>query len=262
MTTTEIARTRVAVGAFEYHLTAYRRTWRGSVFSSFLLPVLFLVSMGLTVGRYIDAGGSGLGVPYLDYIAPGVLAATALQVAVGEASWPVFDKFTWSRTYHAMRATPLTESAIMLGQRAYVVLRVAVAAAGFLIVLALFGAVHSAWFVAALPAALLTGFACAAPVMGFAATVRNDGMFAVLFRFAVIPMMLFAGVFFPVDGMPLGARLLAYVSPVWHGVELCRAATLGSPTAWGVPTHVGVLLLWSAAGYLYARRTFTKKLGD
>jgi lipooligosaccharide transport system permease protein len=260
--TTETARVRVAAAALEFHLTAYRRTWRGSVFSSFLLPVLFLVSMGLTVGRYIDAGGNGLGVPYLDYIAPGVLAATALQVAVGEASWPVFDKFTWSRTYHAMRATPLTEGDIMRGHLAYVLLRVAIATTGFLIVLALFGAVHSAWVVAALPAALLIGLASAAPVFGFAATVRNDGMFAVLFRFAVIPMTLFAGVFFPVDGMPLAARLLAYVSPLWHGVELCRAATLGTPTAWGVTTHIGVLLVWAAAGYFYAWRRFVKRLGD
>jgi lipooligosaccharide transport system permease protein len=191
-----------------------------------------------------------------------VLASTALQVAVGESTWPVFAAFTWTRVYHAMRATPLTAGDIMRGHLAYVVFRVTIAAVGFLVVLALFGAVHSAWAVAALPVAMLVGLACAAPVFAYAATVGNDGMFAVLFRFAVVPMSLFAGVFFPVDGMPLVARLLAYVSPLWHGVELCRAATLGTATAWGVPAHLGVLLAWAAAGYALARMRYAKKLAD
>ncbi len=248
--------------AFEFHLISYRRTWRATVFSSFLLPTLFLIAMGLTVGHYVDARSNELGVRYLDYIAPGVLASTALQVAVGESTWPVFAAFTWTRVYHAMRATPLTVGDIMRGHLAYVVLRVTIAAAGFLIVLALFGAAHSAWAFAALPAAMLVGLACAAPIFGFSASVGNDGMFAVLFRFAVIPMSLFAGVFFPVDGMPPVARFLAYISPLWHGVELCRASTLGAATAWGVPAHVGALLAWSVAGYVLARVRYAKRLAD
>jgi len=250
-----------SVAVLEYGLTSYRRVWKASVLSSFALPVLFLLGMGVSVGSYVDARGA-LGTDYLDYIAPGVLMATALQVAVGESTWPVFAAFTWTRVYHAMRATPLTAGDIMRGHLAYVVFRVTIAAVGFLVVLALFGAVHSAWAVAALPVAMLVGLACAAPVFAYAATVGNDGMFAVLFRFAVVPMSLFAGVFFPVDGMPLVARLLAYVSPLWHGVELCRAATLGTATAWGVPAHLGVLLAWAAAGYALARMRYAKKLAD
>ncbi len=118
------------------------------------------------------------------------------------------------------------------------------------------------WVFAALPAALLIGLACAAPVFGIAATATNDGTFAVVFRFAVIPMTLFAGVFFPVQGLPVAARLLAYISPLWHGVELCRAATLGRPTAWGVPVHVGVLVAWAVAGYLYALWRYRRKLAN
>lgn len=254
--------THPTAAAFSFHLVSYRRTWRASVLSSFLLPALFLISMGLTVGRYVDARPNELGVPYLDYIAPGVLASTALQVAVAESSWPVFAAFTWTRVYHAMRATPLTAGDIMRGHLAYVVFRVTIATAGFLIVLALFGAVHSAWAMVALPAAMLVGLACAAPVFAYTASISSDGLLPVLFRFAVIPMSLFAGVFFPVDGMPVVARALAYVSPLWHGVELCRSATLGTATAWGVPAHVGVLLAWSAAGYALARVRYARKLAD
>jgi lipooligosaccharide transport system permease protein len=249
--------------ALEYFLVSYRRLWKASVASSFLLPVLFLIAMGITVGSYVDSRpGAGLGYRYLDFIAPGVLASTALQVAVGESTWPVYGNFTWTRTYHAMRASPLSTRDIMTGHLGYVVLRSVLAAAGFLLVMTAFGAAKS-WAALATPAiAALIGLACAAPAFAYAATVSNDGLFAVLFRFAVVPMTLFAGVFFPIESLPLGVRLLAYVSPLWHGVELTRAATLGIDTAWGAPVHAGVLLLWSAAGYLLAERAFAKKLAD
>ncbi|WP_238012009.1 ABC transporter permease [Dactylosporangium sp. AC04546] len=250
------------LAALEYHLVSYRRTWRSSVFSSFALPAMFLVAMGVTVGHYVDARSTAIGVPYLDYIGPGLLASTALQVAIGESTWPVFSAFNWIRTYHAMRASPLTSGAIVRGHLLYILLRVLLATAGFLLVLLPFGALHSWWALATPLPALLVGLACAAPCFAFAAAVDNDGFFAVLFRLAVVPMTLFSGVFFPVEDLPAPARLLAYVSPLWHGVELCRAATLGTPTAWGVPLHTAVLLLWSAAGYVLALRYFTRKLED
>jgi lipooligosaccharide transport system permease protein len=250
------------LAALEYHLVSYRRTWRSSVFSSFALPAMLLVAMGITVGRYIDARSDAIGVPYLDYIAPGLLASTALQVAIGESTWPVFSAFNWIRTYHAMRASPLTIGDIVRGHLLYIVLRMLLATAGFLLVLLPFGALHSWWALVTPLPAVLVGLACAAPCFGFAAAVGNDGFFAVLYRLAVVPMTLFAGVFFPVADLPAPARVLAYVSPLWHGVELCRAATLHAQTAWGVPAHAAVLLAWIAGGYWLALRYFTRKLED
>jgi lipooligosaccharide transport system permease protein len=245
----------------EYHITSYRRVWRASVLSSFALPILFLLGMGVSVGSYVDARGA-LGTDYLDYIAPGVLMSTALQVAVGESTWPVFGSFTWTRTYYAMQATPLRVRDILAGSVGFVQVRVAVACAGFLAVMLAFGTVHSLWALAALPACLLLGLAVAAPVFAYAALISNDGMFAVLLRFAVIPMTLFAGVFFPVDSLPLLPRWLAYASPLWHGVELGRAATLGTDTAWGWGTHAGYLVSWCAVGYWLALFRFNRKLSD
>ena len=95
-----------ALPVFEHRLAGYRRVWRGSVFSTFLLPVLFLLGMGISVGAYVDTSGA-LGVPYIDYIAPGLLASAALQVAISETTWPILGAFNWIRTYHAMRASPL-----------------------------------------------------------------------------------------------------------------------------------------------------------
>ncbi len=246
---------------FQHRVALYRRVWRGSVFSTFLLPILFLLGMGISVGSFVNAAGM-LGIPYLDYIAPGLLASTALQVAIGEATWPVLGSFQWIRTYHAMRASPLRPQDMVGGELLYVCLRVGTSAVGFLVVMALFGVVHSWSGILAVPAALLVAVAVAAPVLAYSASIQTDNWFAFLFRFAVIPMTLFAGVFFPVDQMPMLARWLAYVSPLWHGVELCRSATLGLASTLPAFWHVAYLALWAVVGYFLACQRFEKKLTD
>jgi lipooligosaccharide transport system permease protein len=242
-----------------YLLVGWRRTWRGSVFSTFLLPAMFLVAMGLSVGAYVDRRGA-LGVPYLDFLAPGLLASTAFQAAVNEATWPVLGGFEWRRTFYAMQATPLRPADIVGGQGLFLGVRSAIAATGFLVSMTVFGVVHSWWVVAALPAAVLLGVAASLPVVAFAATIHSDNMFALINRFLLIPMSLFAGVFFPVSLLPTAARWLAYASPLWHGVELCRSATFGTGSAPGIAVHVGYLLVWALVGYRLAVRRFTVRL--
>ena len=246
---------------FEHRLAAYRRVWRGSIFSTFLIPVLMLLGLGFSVGSYVDDAG-GLGLPYVDYIAPGLLASTVMQVAISEMTWPVLGGFLWVRTYHGMRASPLRPQDIVGGEALYVALRTGSSALGFLVVMVFAGAVYSWTGVLALPAALLLALAAATPVMAYSATITTDNMFAILFRFAVVPMTLFAGVFFPVDQLPLAARWLAYISPLWHGVELCRSATLGLPTPIPAYWHIGYLAVWALAGYWLACRRFQRRLTD
>ncbi|MFV2082950.1 ABC transporter permease [Micromonospora sp. LOL_021] len=248
---------RPALSVLEANLTAYRRTWRSSVFSSFLLPLLTVLSFGVGVGAYVDQGVGGFS--YLDWIVPGLIASTALQVAIGESSWPVLGGFTWQRTYYSQIAAPLRIADIVGGLLAFVLLRVLASAVAFLAVAAAFGALHSGWAVLTLPVAVLLAAAVALPVAAFAATIRSDSYMVIVFRFAVIPMTLFAGVFFPVESLPVTVRWLAYLSPLWHGVDLCRAASLGIP-AWSATGHLGYLGLWVAAGWWLAVTRFRKRL--
>jgi lipooligosaccharide transport system permease protein len=250
-----------ALPVFEHRLAAYRRVWRGSIFSTFLIPVLMLLGLGYSVGSYVDAAG-GLGLPYVDYIAPGLLASTVLQLAIAESTWPVLGAFTWNRMYHGMRASPLRPQDMVGGELLYVGLRAGSSAVGFLVVMTFAGAVYSWTGVFALPAALLLAASAAGPVLAYSATITTDNMFAILYRFAVIPMTLFAGVFFPVDQLPMVLRWLAYVSPLWHGVELCRSATLGLPTPVPAYWHVAYLAAWAVAGYWLACRRYARKLTD
>ena len=246
---------------FEHRLTAYRRLWRSSVFSTFLLPVLFLLGMGVSVGAYVDRGGE-LGVPYLDYIAPGLLASTALQVALSESSWSIMGAFKWNRIYHAhagLAAAPAghgrRRAALRVAPGGHLGRRVPGGDGGVR---------HAALVVVGDRAGGRRAGrrGVSAPVLAFAATIKSDNMFAILFRFAIIPMTLFAGVFFPVDQMPLVARWIAYASPLWHGVELTRAATLGWPLTVPAVVHIGYLALWLVVGYALASWRYEKKLTD
>ena len=247
-----------ALAAFEYNLVGYRRTWRGSVFSSFMLPLLTMLGFGVGVGAYVQSGVAG--VPYLEYVVPGLIASTAMQVAIGDSSWPVLGNFEWTKIYFAQAAAPLRVGDIVSGLMLVITFRVLTSVIAFLGIAALFGAVPSAWGVLTLPIAVLLGIAVAAPTIAYSATIRSDSYVVLLFRFAVIPMALFAGVFFPVEAMPAALRWLAYVSPLWHGVDLSRAATLGAAPAWSVTGHVLYLLLWAAVGWWLALWRFRKRL--
>jgi len=248
--------------SFEYWLFQYKRTWRGSAVSTVLFPVLFLASMGLGLGSLVDSSASGGvdGLPYLVFLAPGLLAATAMQTGVGESTYPVMGAIKWIKTYHAMLATPIGVLDVLAGHLLYIAARILLGSAIFLAVMAVFGAVHSPLALLALPAAVLTGMAFSAPVAAFAAVNDNDAGFAALFRFVVTPLFLFGGVFFPVQQLPPVLEQLAYVTPLWHGVALSRGLALGTATAGGVLLHVAYLSAWIAVGSWLAARAFHRRL--
>ncbi len=217
--------------------------------------------MGLGLGSLVNksAGGVG-GVPYLQFVVPGILAAQAMWVAMGESSYPVFGAIRWNRKYHAMLAAPIGIDDILLGHLAYVAMQITGATAIFMGVAALFGSFSSWWVLLALPVTVLTGMAFAVPVFAFSATQESADGFNILFRFIMTPLFLFSGVFFPVDKLPALLRPIAWVTPLWHGVEVNRSLALGSPDVAVVLGHTAYLLIIIGIGALLARRTFTKRL--
>jgi len=116
-----------ALRSFEYWVYSYRRVWRGSVVTSIVGPVLYLTALGVGLGKLVNRG-AGVGVPYLDYVAPGILAATAMQLATFESAYPVMAAIRWTRQYFAMLATPLRTRDVLLGHQLYVAARLAVVA--------------------------------------------------------------------------------------------------------------------------------------
>jgi lipooligosaccharide transport system permease protein len=244
------------------NLLVYRRIWRGSVFMTFLQPTLYLASMGLGLGALVDRGGSALpgSVPYLAFLAPGLLAATCMQTASFESSFPISGRMTWQRNYDAIAGTPMRVVDIVLGELAWVALRVLMVATAFTAVLMAFGAARTPLVIAAIPAAVLTGLAFSAPIMAFAATLKKGGNFNALFRFVITPLFLFSGVFFPIARLPERLQQVAVLTPLFHGVELTRGLALHTLTWPAAAVHIAYLGLLFAAGTAAAVWTFTRKL--
>jgi lipooligosaccharide transport system permease protein len=259
--------------AYEHHFLLYRRTWRGSLFSSFLSPVMFLLAMGVGLGTYVNrtgAGGGALsslgglppGITYLAFLAPGLMAATAMQTASFESMFPVMGGFVWQRRYHAMFASPIQPAEIALSQLAWGATRLFIVTTIFFAVTVIFGAVTSPLAVLAIPAAVLTGLAFAAPITAYAATRKVMTSFNYIFRFGITPLFLFSGTFFPVEALPPVLQPLAWLTPLYHGVALCRSLALG--TVGAAPglalIHLAVLLGFIAVGVAACLITFRRRL--
>jgi lipooligosaccharide transport system permease protein len=166
----------------------------------------------------------------------------------------------WNMKYHAMLATPVGIDDILLGHLTYVAMQITGATAIFIGVAALFGSFGSWWVLLCLPITVLTGMAFAVPVFAFSAKQESDGGFNILFRFIMTPLFLFSGVFFPIDQLPAVIRPIAWIMPLWHGVDANRSLALGSPDVAGVLGHTAYLVVAIVIGALLARRSFTKRL--
>jgi lipooligosaccharide transport system permease protein len=249
----------------EHYWTWYRRNWRATAVSSVLQPLLFLLAFGVGFGSLIEGTGRAAeatdGADYLVWLAPALLAVSAVQSAAFESTYPVLSGFKWQRVYHAMVAGPISPAQVAAAHLSWVSLKLAGSGAIYIAVIAAFGGVRSPGIVVSLLAAVLTGAAVASLITAFSATLTNEGAaFATLFRFVVIPMTLFSGTFFPVDRLPGWVQPAVWVSPLWHGTELARAAALDrwDPLpAWG---HLGYLLVLLAVGAWLAMRLFDRRL--
>lgn len=245
----------------EHWMRKYRRIWFGSAISSFLAPLMYLAGMGLGLGLLVDrsAGGVG-GVPYVAFIAPGVLAATAMQVGTSEASFSVMGGIKWDRVYHGMLATPLSPGDVVTGQLAFVLFRVVTSCAVFLFVAALLGTLRSPWALLAVPVASLCGLTFAACCFAYAARLENDRGLTMLFRFVITPMMLFAGTFFPITQLPGWLQPVAWATPLWHAVEACRSLTLGTVQPGPLLGHLAYLAVWLVVGWYLAVRVLRARM--
>jgi lipooligosaccharide transport system permease protein len=250
----------------ELRALQYRRTFRASIFSSFVNPVLFLAAMGVGLGTYVDRSGSGAlalgGLTYLQFLAPGLLAATVMQTAAFEGTFLIMAGLVWNKIFHAMYATPITPQDIAIGNLTWIAIRLTMVASIFTLVMVAFGAASSPLIVLAIPAAVLTGMAFAAPIAAFSATQRTVDKFNAVFRFGITPLFLFSGTFFPLDSLPAFLRPVAWLSPLWHGVDLSRGLALG--TAVQQPLlmviHVVVLATITGLGTVAAIHTIERQL--
>jgi len=232
---------------------ASRRTWLAFV-SGFFEPVFYLVAMGQGLGSLIGTlpGPDGRPISYAAYIAPGLLAASAMNGAVFDATYNVFFKLKYNRLYDAVLATPLGPVDIALGEIAWALIRGGLYALGFLSVMAAFGLLVSPWALLVLPAALVVAFAFAAVGMAATTYMRSWQDFD-LVTLAILPMFLFATTFYPLGVYPRPLQILVECLPLFHAVELMRGLATGAVHA-GLLGHLAYFLVMIVVGMAVAAR--------
>jgi len=256
--------TPAAVRVWESELALYRRVWKSNVLGSFVQPMLYLLGMGIGVGSLVDerAGSAAqLGdVSYVAFFAPSILAVTTMMICAQDSLWPVMDGFMWSNHYRAISATPLRPADIVSGLTLWHATRSAIAATGVAAALLLLDDTRTWGLIPAVAFAVLNGLAFTLPIAAWSSTRTSDISFPAIIRFGIIPMFLFAGAFYPVDQLPAWLRPLAYVTPIYHGVELCRGAVLGTLGALDSLGHLAALGAFVVGGSLMCRRSFHRRL--
>jgi lipooligosaccharide transport system permease protein len=252
----------LSVRAFRCWLLMYQRTWRASVWSSVFGPLFYLGAMGYGLGSLVDKNGTASlgGVPYVVFVAPAVLAVQAMNSGLSNALFPVFSGMHWNKIYVAARATMLRPGDIFRGHLLFMTMRIAMNSACFIVLMAAFGLIRSPWAVLLLPASTLLGFAFSTPSAAWAVTLDHDVQMNYPIRFGAVPLMLFSGTFFPITQLPGWIRPLAYATPLWHGVALCRALSLGDIDAGSTAIHVGYLVAMAALGLWWGSRTYRRRL--
>jgi lipooligosaccharide transport system permease protein len=247
---------------WQRNFLVYRRLWHRSIAFGFIQPLLFLTAMGIGVGALIasrDLSAFG-GVPYIDWLGPGLLAAMSMQTATFESTYPIMNKIMWGRNYEAMLSTPLETRNIVIGEVFWVAFRIGTLASVFLVVLTIFGITRTPLAILVVPVAMLIGTAFSSCLYAFTTTQKNDVGFSALFRFVINPLFLFSGTFFPLTQLPDQIEWVAWLTPLFHGVQLIRGLVLGNLDWALAPIHLGYLLAMLAIGVTLADRLLRRRM--
>jgi lipooligosaccharide transport system permease protein len=250
----------------ESEVIAYRRTWRGTVISSFVNPVFFLAAMGAGLGQLVDDGtGNNLSIPYLAFVASGLIAANAMQGGAGDGSFPVMAGLIWRKNFHGTITTPLGSADIILGRLIWGVARLTFVLGVFAVIAVLFGALEIGPALSAIPPGVLTGVAFTTAITAWTLRQEDGRSLSTLFRFLIVPMFLFSGTFFPISQLPDWLEPVAYATPLFHGVELVRKIALpgvdGSiVTSLPLWVHLGYLLVMAGAGLYLSIRWLDERI--
>lgn len=219
---------RAAISVWRRDATVFKKIWFAALMFSFVDPFFYLLAMGVGLGAYIH---SLEGVPYREFIAPGLIASAAMYAASFESTYNVYMKLSHSHIYEAIVATPVEVRELVVGELAWATTRSVIYGTFFFGVVAAFGAVTSLWAILILPALVLGGFCMAVIGMGFSALVDKVDLYSYYFTLFITPMFLFSGIFFPLSRLPEGLQVVAWFTPLFHLVRLCRGLTSGTSLA-------------------------------
>ncbi|HTL40406.1 MAG TPA: ABC transporter permease [Pseudolysinimonas sp.] len=252
-----------ALYVFEHQLRVMRNYRSSLIATAVGTPFIYLFAFGIGIGTLVDANAGQVdGVPYLTFVAPALICMSVVGIAAMEFTYPIMLGFKWNPTFIGMNSAPLSGRQIIDGIVLFVMLRMAIPAVIYFIVMAVFGAVPSPAGPGVILTSILAGLALGTPIMAYAASITEDrGQFAVIGRVVVLPLTLFSGTMFPLDQLPVFLQWIGWLSPIWHGTELGRQFTYGATEPiWLTVAHVVYLLALAIGGWRLSVRIATKRL--
>jgi lipooligosaccharide transport system permease protein len=243
----------------ERNLYVYKHGWL-VLLSGFFEPLFYLLSIGFGLGALIGTipGPGGIEIPYQLFVAPALLATASMQGAINESTFNFFFKLNYDKTFSSILATPLSAGDIAVGELIWALIRGGLYALGFMVVLVVLGLIHSPWVVLAVPAALLVGFAFGAVGMAATSFMKTWQDFD-LIQLVVLPLFLFSATFYPIQTYPDVLRVIVQLTPLYQGVDLIRALTVGALSP-NLIFHVVYLLVCGFAGLFVVSRRLDKLL--
>lgn len=243
----------------ERNVLVYRHTWI-VILSGFFEPLFYLLGIGFGLGALIGTipGPGGEPIPYQLFVAPALLASSSMNGAISESTFNFFFKLNYNKTFASILSTPLSSGDIALGELIWALIRGGLYAIGFMAVMVLLGLVVSPWVVLAVPAALLVGFAFGAVGMAATSFMKTWQDFD-LIQLVVLPLFLFSATFYPIETYPEAIRIVVQLTPLYQGVDLIRALTIGaiSPV---LLFHVAYLAVMGIAGLVVVSRRLDRLL--
>jgi lipooligosaccharide transport system permease protein len=242
----------------ERKLMVYRHLWLTFV-AGFFEPVFYLLSVRIGIGKLVgEINVSGHTVSYAAFVAPALLAASAMNGAVFDSTFGVFFQLKYQKSFDAILATPVTVDDLAAGEIGWALVRGLMYATAFLVVMAVMGLVHSPLAVLALPGATLIGFGFAAVGLACTSYMRSWQDFEFV-QLAILPLFLFSATFYPLSTYPEALQVVVRLTPLYHGVDLLRSLTLGDVGP-GDLVHVAYLLVMGLVGLQIAGRRLERLL--
>jgi lipooligosaccharide transport system permease protein len=251
------------VRQYDYWWTVYKRTWKGSIVTSFASPLFYVLAMGVLLGGFVhvDPGRLEGATSYLAFVVPGLIAAQAMQTAVFETTYPVMGAIKWHKSFYAQLASPLAVRDLANAMLMFTLFRVGSSCAVYFVVMAPFGVFESWWGpLVAWPVTMLVGMAFAVWTFAFSAHARSEASFGLIFRLGLVPLFLFSGSFFPISNLGSVLESVARLTPLWHGVNLTRMLCLDRVDARMALVNTVVLVVMLAVGWWIALRSLERRL--
>lgn len=228
------------IQVFKRNLRVFAKTWKANIMFNFVEPMLYLWAMGFGLGVYVSQIN---GLPYINFLAPGLIASSAMFSTAYEMTYGSYTRMGYQKIFHGMVATPVSIDDVLMGEILYGTFKGALYGAVFLLVVAIFGLVKSPWALLIPLPLILMAMSFSILSLIWTAIAPNYDSFGYFFTLFISPMFLFAGIFFPIDNLPAGARFLPWFTPLYHTVKIIRSLILGHP-GWSQLQDIAWLVLF------------------